>query len=163
MIPARQLTPQEYLQEFPPGARTPFPSSQVNDTDHSNGHGPSIPPRSIINDVPVLATSFLIYNHDVLKEYGGDGTFPIPQSDEFQHLRELKSLEAVVKETDPGQSVFSHMLVSPAYVRKIFGDDFMKKMEVIQKLVRHNMFNMRLINRSWARESSRSRLKSILG
>ena len=139
MIPARRLTPQEYLQEFPPGGRPPFSSSQLNDTDHTNGHGPSRRPRSIINDVPLSAKSFLIHKQDVLKEFGGDGTFPIPQSDEFQYLRELKSLEAVVKETDPGKSVFSHMLVSPADVRKIFGDDFMKKMEVVQNLVCHNV------------------------
>jgi hypothetical protein len=162
MIPARQLTPQEYVQEFPPGGRPSFPSSN-NDTDRSNGHGSARPPRNIINDVPLSAKSFLIYKHAVLEAHEGDGTFPIPQSDEFQHLHELKSLEAVVKETDSGKSVFSHMLVSPADVRKVFGDDFMKKMEVIQNLVRHNMFNLRLITRSSARESSRSRLKSILG
>jgi hypothetical protein len=162
MIPARRLTPQAYVQEFPPGGRPSFPSSQ-NDTGHSNGHGASHPPRNIINDVPLSAKSILIYKHAVLKQYEGDGTFPIPQSGDFQHLCELKSLEAVVKETDPGKSVFSHMLVSPADVRELFGEDFMEKMEVIQKLVRHNMFNKRLINRSSARESSRSRLKSILG
>ena len=162
MIPARRLTPQEYLQEFLPGGRPPFPSSQ-NDTRRSNGHGSYPYPRNIINDVPLSAKSFLIYKHSVLKEYGGGGTFPIPQSDEFQHLRELKSLEAVVKETDSGKSVFSHMLVSPADVCKIFGDHFMKKMEVIRNLVRHNMFNMLLTARSLVREISRSRLKSILG
>ena len=86
--------------------------------------------------MPLSAKSFLIYNHAVLKKYEGDGTFPIPHSDEFQYLQELKSLEAVVKETDSGKSVFSHTLVSPADVRKMFGDDFMKKMKDIQELVR---------------------------
>jgi hypothetical protein len=123
MIPARRLTPQEYLQEFPRGCRSPFPSSE-NDSDHSSGHGSVHPSHNIINDVPLPAKSFLIYKHAVLKEYEGDGTFPIPQSDQFQHLRKLNSLDAVVKETDSGKSVFSHMLVSPADVRKIFGDDF---------------------------------------
>ena len=158
MIPARRLTPQEYLGEFPPG-RPPFPSSQ-NSNDHCNARG-SYPPRNIINDVPLLAKSFLVYKHAILKQYGGDGTFPIPQNDEFQYHQELKSLEAVVKETDPVNSVFSHMFVSPADVRKIFGEDFTKKLEVIEKLV-SIIFNVRLTTRSMARRSSGSHLKSIL-
>ena len=143
MIPARRLTPREYLQEFPPVGRPPFPVC------------------NIINDVPLLAQSFLVYKHAILKQYGGDGTFPIPQYEEFQYHQELKSLEAVMKETDPGNSVFSHMFVSPADVRKIFGEDFTKKLEVIQKLV-SVIFNMRLTPRSLARGSSRSHSKSIL-
>jgi hypothetical protein len=108
----------------------------------SNIHRSTCSARSIINDVPLSAKSFLIYNHSVLKEYEGDGTFPVPQSDEFQYLHELKSLEAVVKETDSNKSVFSHMFVSQGDVLQLFGDHFMKKAQLIQKLVRRYLYHV---------------------
>jgi len=85
MIPVRRLTPQEYAQEFSSEDRSSFPSFK-NDADHFNDHGSAHPPRNIINDMLLSAKSFLIYKHAVLKEYEDDGTFFIPQSDEFQHL-----------------------------------------------------------------------------
>ena len=136
MIPARQLTYLQYRKEFPRGGKgPPPPSAPKNKSRHSNGTA-NDPGRNIINDVPLAAKSFLIYKHSILKEYEGDGTFPIPEGDEFQDLRQLETLRAVVKEIDCGKSIFSHMWVSPGDVRKILGKDFMEKLELIQKLVR---------------------------
>lgn len=133
--------------------------SQKKDPHDPNG-SPTRSTSSIINDVPKCARSFLIYEYGVLKGHRGDGTFPAPQSDEFQHLRQLKSLEAVVKEISDGNSVFSHMVVSPPDVQELFGDEFMKTMKNIQTLVRP-ILPLYLIDRSSARGSLRSRLKSI--
>jgi len=162
MISARTLTPHDFLQEFPPcgsGHGAELHSSLAKDPHDPNGC-PTSPTSSIINDVPKCARSFLIYNHDVLKRHRGDGTFPAPQRDEFQGLRQLKSLEAVVKEISDGKSVFSHMVVSPPDVRKLFGNEFMKRMQYIQNLVRPNL-PLCLIDRSSGKGSLRSRLKSI--
>jgi len=38
----------------------------------------------------------------------------------------LKSLEAVFKEITSGESVFSHVLISPKDVFKIFGEEFVE-------------------------------------
>lgn len=38
----------------------------------------------------------------------------------------------MIKEISPGKSVFSHVLISPEDVQKIFGKDFRKEMESIQ-------------------------------
>lgn len=102
-------------------------------TDNGRGRSDDISSHPILNDVPTVATSCLIYGYDVLKKHSGDSTYPIPEKDEFKNLRELKSLEAVVKKISPGNTVFSHMLVSPADVLKLFGEDFMKEMRDIQR------------------------------
>src|SRR5436189_9471 len=88
MIPAITLTPQEFFQKFHPGATEHV---QLSDPEKPDG-GQSCTHRSILNDMPTCATSFLIYNHDILKEHRGDCSFPIPQRDEFQHHRQLKVL-----------------------------------------------------------------------
>jgi len=80
-----------------------------------------------------MATCCLVYDIKILRTFRGDDTYPIPEGDEFKPLRELTSLEAVVKEISPGKSVFSHMLVSPDDVVAIFGNEFRKEMESIQK------------------------------
>ena len=88
---------------------------------------------SILNDIPVMAKSFVVYDNKILGAFRGDDTYPLPEGDELKQLRELKSLEAVVKEISPGKSVFSHMLVSPDDVVAIFGNDFRTELENIQK------------------------------
>jgi len=88
---------------------------------------------SIINDIPTMATSCLVYNTKALRQFQGDETYPIPQRDEFQQLRQLKALEAVMKELSPGQSVLSHMLVSADDVAAIFGNEFKPELDNIQK------------------------------
>ena len=75
----------------------------------------------------------MIYQYEDLKENAGNSTFPIPETEEFEELRELKSLEAVVKRMSDGNTVFSHMLVSPADVSDMFGEEFMEKMRDIQR------------------------------
>lgn len=134
MIPAITLNPQTFANKFPPGGNGKTPTHVASKaTDNGRGRSDDISSHPILNDVPTVATSCLIYGYDVLKKHSGDSTYPIPEKDEFKNLRELKSLEAVVKKISPGNTVFSHMLVSPADVLKLFGEDFMKEMRDIQR------------------------------
>ena len=134
MIPAITLNPQTFAKKFPPGGKGKTPTHAASKATE-NGHGRSddISRHPILNDVPTVATSCLIYDYDVLTKHSGDSTYPIPDDDEFKTLRKLKSLEAVVKRISPGNTVFSHMLVSPTDVLRLFGEDFMKEMRDIQR------------------------------
>jgi len=127
MIPAKALTPKEFAQRYPPGV-------SVNGS-HGGCSRMDIQPcgEDILNDIPPNTTSCLVYQVDILRTFRKDDTYPIPRGAEFQQLRALKSLRAVVKETSPGISVFSHMLISPEDVMAIFGDDFMEEMKAIQR------------------------------
>lgn len=88
----------------------------------------------ILNDVPLAATSCLLYQFNDLKDNAEDHTFPIP--DAFGELRELKSLEAVVKQMPDGKNtVFSHIFVSPADVAALLGVELLE-MKEIQRDVR---------------------------
>jgi hypothetical protein len=132
MIPAKCLTPTEFAKQFPPGGST----GSSRDTRSRNINPGSLTDEhslSIINDIPTSAKSCLVYDATTLRTYRGDETYPIPQGAEFKQLRELKSLEAVVKQISRGKSVFSHMLVSPEDVVAMFGSEFRKELESIQK------------------------------
>jgi hypothetical protein len=134
MIPAITLNTQMFAKKCPPGGKGKTPAHAASKaTENRLGSSDDISRHPILNDVPTVATSCLIYDYDVLKKHSGDSTYPIPEKDEFKNLRELKSLEAVVKRISPGNTVFSHMLVSPADVLKLFGEDFMKDMRDIQR------------------------------
>ena len=85
--------------------------------------------QNVLNDIPANAKSCHVYEVDVLRTFCGEDTYPISQREEFQQLRKLRSLQAVVKEISPGKSVFSHMLISPKDVFAIFGNDFMEEMK----------------------------------
>jgi hypothetical protein len=91
------------------------------------------PVLSTISRFPGQAKSFIVYDNKVLQEHRGDCTYLIPTGDKFKDHRQFQSLEAVFKEISPGKSVFSHMLVSPEDVGKIFGPDFHQEMERIQR------------------------------
>lgn len=126
MIPGKTLTPQQFADQYPPSGsrgRRSFGRTESG-TDH----------LSIINDIPLKARSCFVYDNEVLKKYGGDSTYPLP--DEFNHCRKLNSLEAVVKQIGPGKTVFSHMYVGPEDVEMIFGKNLMSVMKSIQRDVR---------------------------
>jgi hypothetical protein len=122
MIPAETLTPKEFAKRYRPGGRSIGARSPKN-----------IKGEDIINDIPTNAKSCRVYNVQVLRKFRGDDTYPIPQGDELYQSRELKSLEAVVKEISPGKSVFSHMFVSPQDVLATFEEDFVEEMKAIQR------------------------------
>jgi len=86
---------------------------------------------SIINDTPINARSCFVYEKEVLKTYGGDFRYPLPEENHFNQCRKLNSLEAV-KEIGPGKTVFSHMYVSPEDVEMIFEEEFMSTLKDIQ-------------------------------
>lgn len=129
MIHATSLTPEQFAEQYPRGGSTG--KTRGNRSKNDINAGSESP--GIINDIPTMATSTLVYKTRTLRTYRGDETYPIPQGDEFQQLRQLKSLEAVVKEISPGESVFSHMWVSPDDVAAIFGNEFKAELEKIQK------------------------------
>jgi len=116
MIPALELSAAEFARRYPPGG---------NETSEASSRHP------ILNDVPLAATSCLLYELKDLKDNAEDHTFPIP--DAFGDLRELKSLEAVVKRMPDGNTVFSHMFVSPADVAALLGDEVLVEMKGIQR------------------------------
>lgn len=96
----------------------------------------------ILNDIPTIATSCLIYDYEELKKHAGDSTYPIPAADDYANLHELKSRQAVVKKLSDGNSVFSHMLVLPNDVIRIFGEEaaeFRDELEGLQRDV-HLLF-----------------------
>ena len=131
MIPTRTLTPKEFSKCYPPWGNVDKPRGTRSRKDVNTASVDES--LSILNNIPMRATSCLIYNNNILRTFRGDDTYPIPEGDQFQQLRELKSLEAVVKEITPNKAVFSYMLVSPEDVLAIFGEDFMEEMKAIQR------------------------------
>ena len=110
-------------------------ASKARGSDNVNTHT-----YPILNDIPTVATSCLIYKYSTLQSYIGDSTYPIPTNDEFKSLRQLKSLQAVAKEISDGNVVFSHMFVNAGDLRQLVGEDIMEEMEDIQKDVRFEWF-----------------------
>ena len=55
-----------------------------------------------LNDIPANTKSCCVYHVELLRKFRGEDTYPLPQGDKFDQCRELKSLEAVVKEISPG-------------------------------------------------------------
>jgi len=158
MIPAINLNPKEYTKKFLPGGKGKTSTHTASKVTENGGKFRDDFRHPILNDIPTVATSCKIYDHDDLKNHIGDSTYPIPDDDELKKLRELKSLEAVMKRISPGNTVFSHMLVSPADVLELFGEDFMKEMRDIQRDV--NLIFCFANNRSSGMEFSRSHLKN---
>src|SRR5271154_7217299 len=98
MIPATTLNPKKFATKFPPGDKGKTPTDVAfKATKNGLGRCDDIFRHPILNDVPIVATSFLVYDYDDLEKHTGDSTYPIPENDEFKNLRELKSLVAVVK------------------------------------------------------------------
>ena len=130
MIPSKRLTPREFAKRYPHSGSVD--KARGNHSRNINA-GCKDESLSILNDIPTRATSYLVYETKILRTFRGDDTYPIPEKGDFQQLRKLKSLEAVVKEISPAKSVFSHMLVSPDDIVAIFGEEFRKTLETIQK------------------------------
>jgi len=92
-----------------------------------------IPNHAILNDVPGVATSCLVYNHDELQKHAGDSTYPVPPAEDFPYLRQLASRQAVFKRVKDDKCVFLHMLLSPEDGLKIFGQEFRDELLGIQR------------------------------
>jgi hypothetical protein len=131
MIPSKSLTPTEFAKQYPRGGTVNKSRGRGSRTNIVSGSADES--LSIVNDVPTRAKSFRTYDTNILRTFRGDDKYPLPEGDEIKQLRELKSLEAVVKEISPGKSVFSHMLVSPDDVVAIFGNEFRTELANIQK------------------------------
>lgn len=159
MIPAMRLSKNEFQMKFLPGGnrtvrpQATFMPAEGRDVITSKHH-------PILNDIPPTATSCLIYNYSELKSYSGDSTYPIPGIDEFKNFRELKSLQAVVKQLSDGNTVFSHMFVDPHDVLRLLGWEFMNELRDIQRDVNRTLLIAN--HRSLEMGISGSHLKSIL-
>jgi hypothetical protein len=116
-IPATTYSLEEFAHEFPP----------VSDSA-SSSEG-STPGSSTVNDVPLAASSCLVYDLNVLEQHIGDSTYPLPADDEFPLHRQLQSCQAVYKRIAGGPCIFSHMLVSPEDIPSVFGREFLKELE----------------------------------
>jgi hypothetical protein len=132
MIEAVKLSPEEFRRSFPPGGKGRISGSPTN-----VGH-------SILNDIPLAAMSCLVYDYPTLKRHSGDSTYLIPERNQFENLRQLGSLEAVMIQSG-GDTVFSHMCVAPRDVCKLLGKDFVKGMKDVQRDVEwmYGFFNVR--------------------
>lgn len=131
MIPAICLSKTEFHKKFPPVGKRSNRLHITSDSTESQDVNTSIHP--ILNDIPPTAASCLIYNYAEVKSRSGNSTYPIPANDQFKNHRELKSLQAVVKQLSDGNTVFSHMFVHPHDVLKLLGKDFMTEMKGIQR------------------------------
>src|SRR5436305_5018948 len=98
MIPPIKLSAEEFARKYPPGGKGRTSSS----TSFRESEGGDLCRHPILNDVRIAATSCLIYQYKDLKDNAGDSTFPIPETEKFEELRELKSLKAVVKQMSDG-------------------------------------------------------------
>ena len=121
MLPIKSVSPTEFCAEFPPRSKRTIKTG-INDPGN----------HRIWNDVPSRATRITVYEHDALQNHNAD-VYPIPSHDQFSSLRKLNSLEAVVKQVSPGNALFSHMLVDPEDVAKLFGESFMEELREIQR------------------------------
>ena len=103
MIPAVHLNKEEFYRKVPPGGKGMSSTRKASKARGSNNVNTHTHP--ILNDIPTVATSCLIYKYSTLQSYIGDSTYPIPTNDEFKSLRQLKSLQAVAKEISDGNVV----------------------------------------------------------
>ena len=131
MIPAKQFSKAEFSVRYPPKGQAQTQTTDSNDVNNSMTH------ESILNDVPPAATLCLVYHEPDLSQHRPNPPiYPIPE--DFQQYRELKSLQAVFKTIPDGRAkcIFSHMFVRPEDVRTVLGNEFVWRMEEIQKDVK---------------------------
>jgi hypothetical protein len=134
MIPSTRLTRIEFAQRFPPGGKpNPSPPNAPSKARKKDDSSTEIPNHAILNDVPTVSTSCLVYNYDELQKHAGDSTYPVPSAEHFPNLRQLESQQAVFKRINDGKCVFLHMLLSPEDVLKVFGQEFRDELLSIQR------------------------------
>jgi hypothetical protein len=92
-----------------------------------------IPNHAILNDVPVVATSCLVYDYKELQTHAGDSTYPIPPAENFPALRPLESRQAVFKRIKADKCVFLHLLLSPEDGLDLFGREFRDELVSVQR------------------------------
>jgi hypothetical protein len=139
MISSTRLTTNEFARRFPPGGkpnpRPPkSPPTKASKDGKKNDVTPmAIPNHAILNDVPGVATSCLVYNYDELQKHAGDSTYPVPPAEDFPNLRQLESRQAVFKRIKDDKCVFLHMLLSPDDGLEMFGQEFRDELLDIQR------------------------------
>jgi len=92
-----------------------------------------IPNHALLNDVPIVATSCLIYDYKELQSHAGDSTYPISPAENFPALRPLESRQAVFKLIEADKCVFLHMLLSPQDGLELFGQEFREELVSVQR------------------------------
>jgi hypothetical protein len=134
MISSTRLTTNEFAQRFYPGGKPNPPPPNAPSKDGTKEGAPTeIPNHAILNDVPGVATSCLVYNYDELQKHAGDSTYPVPPAEDFPNLRQLESRQAVFKRVKDDKCVFLHMLLSPEDGLKMFGQEFRDELLDIQR------------------------------
>ena len=123
MIPAKEFSLAEFMEQYPRKCQLP--------TSDFHGLG-RMSHEALLNDVPPMATSALVYNQEDLKKHRPDPPiYPLP--DNFNDYRELKSGQAVFKTISPDACIFSHLYISPEEVEKVLGKEFIHCMEELQR------------------------------
>ena len=134
MIHATELSTRNFRARFPSRTNSKRQMITVDGAIQPLDH------NLLLNDVPSAAESCIVYNHyDIKAHFPDPPIYSIPAN--FQHCRELRSLEAVFKAL-PGKKdecIFSHMFVSPEDVEHVFGEKFVQRMHKVQELV-HSLF-----------------------
>ena len=92
----------------------------------------------ILNDVPSIATSCVVYDTQELRKHCNDGNYVTPTKFPGSGSRGLKSCQAVYRTASDEKVVFSHMMISPEDVSKFFkGSDIVEKLTAVQTEVPH--------------------------
>ena len=84
MIPTIKLNPKEYDKKYLPGSKRKTLTHTTSKETEIGGGRSDISSHSILNDVPTVATSYLIYDYEDLKIHLEDSTYPIPKKDKFK-------------------------------------------------------------------------------
>lgn len=124
MIPAKEFSLAEFAVRYPPKCQ--LPTSDFDGISNRMSH------EALLNDVPPMATSGLVYDHDDLKKHRPDPpVYPIP--DDIKQCRELKSRQAVFKTIAGSDTcIFSHIYISPEDVEIVLGHEFIQRMKELQ-------------------------------
>jgi hypothetical protein len=128
------LSKNEFGRRFPPGGKpNPSPPNALSKARKKDDSSTEIPNHAILNDVPTVSTSCLVYDYDELQKHAGDSTYPVPSTEDFPNHRQLESQQAVFKRIEEDKCVFLHMLLSPKDVLKVFGQEFRDELLSIQR------------------------------
>jgi hypothetical protein len=133
MISSTRLTTEEFARRFPPGGKPNPPRAKASSKDGKKNDMTPIPNDAILNDVPVVATSCLVYDYGEPQAHVGDSTYPIPPAENFPALRSLESRQAVFKRIKDDKCVFLHMLLSPEDGLELFGQEFRDELASVRR------------------------------
>jgi len=129
MISSITLSRTDFVRRFPPGGKPNRPLSKLptgiaaSKERKKDDTLMELPNHVILNDVPDVATSCVVYDYKELQEHAGDSTYPVPPAEGFAALRPLKSCEAVFKQVTIDKCVFLHMYLSPEDGLELLGQE----------------------------------------